>query len=281
MSRADQRGIALLAVLWGVVLLALAAASLARSTRAQTMLVRNLVENAKAEALADGGVYRAVFELLNPAEDDPWRSGGSAYEVAQAEGKVTVSLEDERGKIDLNAASRPLLQNAFRWVGMSDAQAAALADAIEDFRDPDQMRRPEGAEDDDYARAGVMAGAKDAPFESVEELQQVLGLNGEMYRRLAPLFTVYTEQGEPEPAVAGRDVLLAVSNLTPEQVDEILAARAAQESPAAEASGPGIYTIRADAETEAGGAFTRRAIVELTGEADLPYRIREWNRVWR
>ena len=47
----DRRGIALVMVLW--VLLALIAASFARTTRTEVKLARNITESAKAEALAD------------------------------------------------------------------------------------------------------------------------------------------------------------------------------------------------------------------------------------
>ena len=59
--------------------------------------------------------------------------------------------------------------------------AAALVDAIVDFRDEDDLHCLQGAEDRDYADAGLPRGAKDAAFEAVEELQQVLGMTREIY----------------------------------------------------------------------------------------------------
>ncbi len=57
---ASQRRLALVTVLWVLMLLALIAASFTKTTRTEINLTRNLIENAKAEALADAGVYRAV-----------------------------------------------------------------------------------------------------------------------------------------------------------------------------------------------------------------------------
>ncbi len=51
-----RRGLALVAVLWVVMLLALVAASFMATTRTEIDLTRNLIEGAKAEALADAGV---------------------------------------------------------------------------------------------------------------------------------------------------------------------------------------------------------------------------------
>ncbi len=61
---AAQRGLALVAVLWVLVLLSLMATSFTRTTRTEINLTRNLIDNAKA--LADAGVYRAVYGLLAP-----------------------------------------------------------------------------------------------------------------------------------------------------------------------------------------------------------------------
>jgi hypothetical protein len=47
-------------------LLALIAASFMATTRLEINLTRNLIENAEAEALADAGVYRAIWDLLTP-----------------------------------------------------------------------------------------------------------------------------------------------------------------------------------------------------------------------
>ncbi len=53
-------------MLWVLILLSLIAASFTRTTRTEINLTRNLIDNAKAEALADAVVYRAVYGLLAP-----------------------------------------------------------------------------------------------------------------------------------------------------------------------------------------------------------------------
>ncbi len=63
-----QRGLALVTVLWVLMLLALIAASFTRTTRTEINLTRNLIEAAEAEALADAGVYQAIYALLHPSK---------------------------------------------------------------------------------------------------------------------------------------------------------------------------------------------------------------------
>jgi general secretion pathway protein K len=72
MRRDDARGFALILVLWIAALLAVIAASLVSSGRTEARLARNLVENAKAEALADGAVQRTVMGLLALDPDQAW-----------------------------------------------------------------------------------------------------------------------------------------------------------------------------------------------------------------
>ena len=331
----SQRGIALLIVLWGLVLLAVIAASFASGTRTETMLARNLVDNAKARALADAGVHRAIFELLAPKSEgllspqilklltlssdpaaarrrierelrselgqtsqaetegpfvDRWRTDGTVYLWPFGGGWVSVSIQDEDGKIDLNAAADELLRGLFLSVGLDEDASAALVDAIVDFRDEDDLHRLNGAEDRDYADAGLPYGAKDAPFEAVEELQQVLGMTRRIYQRVAPALTVHSGRRGIDPRVAPREALLALRGIGSEEVESLLAAREEGETenlPGAQghetASRERMFTIRAEAEAESGAVFVREAVVEpigarhaaFPGSKDL-FRIRAW-----
>jgi general secretion pathway protein K len=127
----------------------------------------------------------------------------------------------------MNAAEPGQLAELMRQLGIDDARARALAGAIQDFRDEDDLLAIEGgAEDRDYLAAGLPYGAKDAPFVSLAELQQVLGMDLETYRRLVPYLTVYTMRPAPDPSSASAPVLMAMG-LAPDVVATILALREA------------------------------------------------------
>ena len=64
---------------------------------------------------------------------------------------MQVRIERETGKIDLNAAEDPMLRALPLALGLDEDRAAALADAIQDWRDDNQLKRERGAEDRDYA----------------------------------------------------------------------------------------------------------------------------------
>ena len=299
MQSPNQSGIALVIVLWVIALLAVIAVSFTTATRGQANLVRNLVENAKAEALADAGLYRAILGLLEPLSrqrllerrpelepvllpepgdtlgpetDHGWRVDGTVYVWPFGGGRVWVSIQDEGGKIDLNAAPDELLRGLFLSVGLDEDASAALVDAIVDFRDKDDLHRLNGAEDRDYADAGLPYGAKDAPFEAVEELQQVLGMTRQIYQRVAPALTVHSGRRGIDPRVAPRAALLALPGIGSEEVESFLAARAegttenllgAQGHKTT--SRERMFAIRAEAHAGSGAVFVREAIVEPIG----------------
>lgn len=95
-----------------------------------------------------------------------------------------------------------MLTELFIGVGVEDDAAIALAAAIQDWRDPDDLVSPEGAEDDEYIAAGLDWGPKNAPFDMVSELLQVLGMTPELYRLIERSVTVYGGQSRPNLAFA-------------------------------------------------------------------------------
>src|SRR5690606_22186526 len=151
-----------------------------------------------------------------------WLPDGRPYEWAFAGTRVRIEAIDESGKVDLNAADVDLLSRLFVTVGVDQADATAIAAAIADWRDSDDLYQPQGgAEDPSYASAGLPWGAKDAPFDTVAEVEQVLGMTPAIYAKVAPLLTVYSGQARPDPNFAAAEVLQALG----EDAEPILARR--------------------------------------------------------
>ncbi len=301
MIRRGQRGIALVAVLWALVLLAVIVATVLSESRTQSRLARNFLDAAQAEALADGGVYRALEGLARPVASGGWRVDGTVYAWRRPEGEVRIRIEDEGGKVDLNRAAGRLLRNLFLAAGLEPARAEALADAVQDFRDADDTRRPGGAEDGDYQGAGLPHGAKDAPFDAVEELHQVYGMTRELYTAVAGAITVHARTRRPDGRVAPPLVTAALQGSGAEEPapGPAPAPGALPTQPPADQGDTGesdpsvtilslgptghrsrsrTFTIHAEARTLAGGRFARRAVVRIAGRGDTPFRILAWGR---
>jgi general secretion pathway protein K len=202
------------------------AASFMADSRNGTLLARNLVENAKAEGIADAAVNYAVFTLLQADARRQWLADGTVTEVPIGETTARLSILDVSGLIDLNRAQDELLQGLFESVGVEPKDAVKLVSAMVDFRDPDDERRDDGAEDRDYEAAGLGHGAKDAPFESVDELMQVIGMMPDIFEAVRPAITVHSRRPGINPLFAPRAAMVAIPGIDPGEVDAFLATRA-------------------------------------------------------
>ena len=90
-----------------------------------------------------------------------------------------------------------------RTQGEPAESATRIAGAIVDWRDEDSLVQVAGkSQDPNYAAAGLAWGAKDAPFETVTELEQVLGMRPALYRALAPYLTVHGALAMPNATFA-------------------------------------------------------------------------------
>lgn len=225
MTRA--RGAALLIVLWLLMLLAGVIVVFAATARTEAMQGGALRAQAAMRHAAEAGVEVAALRMADPDPMRRWYPDGRAQAFAFDGVMLEIRVLDEAGKVDLNAADGALLSALMVAVGLEDARARRLAGAIQDFRDPDDLLNPEGgAEDREYAAAGLRHGARDQPLQSVAELQQVLGMDFAAYRALAPYVTVYTGQPRPRPEFAATPVLQALG-LAPAALEAWLAQRAA------------------------------------------------------
>src|SRR6185503_16794369 len=162
-----QRGIALILALWITVLLTVVASGFAFSMRSEALATRNALSLAQARAVADGAVERMAYELGRPQLPDTWHADGSAHTWQDGDATVLASAVDEAARVDLNYAPDALLKSLLLAQGAEDARAAQLVDAILDWRDNDDLKRPNGAEDADYRAAGLKYGPTNGPFETV------------------------------------------------------------------------------------------------------------------
>jgi general secretion pathway protein K len=283
-----QRGIALILVLWLTVLLTAIGASFAFGMRHEALSARNAVEVAQVRAAADGAIERTVFELTRPRLPDAWLADGSTHKYADGSISLAVVATDESAKIDVNTAPDALITGLLVNVGGADADTAShMMDAIADWRDADDLKRPNGAEAPDYQAAGLKYAPANAPFETTGEVARVLGMTPAVFSRVAGSLTVYSRSSGVNPATASRDVLLAMPNATPELVDTFIAARndalAAKlpVPPFAPASGMSAgavstWRIRATASLADGVTFVREAVVRPSPDMRRPLIVLAW-----
>jgi len=287
-ARRRQRGIALVMALWLTILLTVIGSGFAFSMRGEALAARNMVSLSQARAAANGAIERTAYELSRPRLPDSWSADGVLHTWHDGDLTLVASATDESAKIDLNAANEVLLRSLFTNVGGADPDVAAhIVDAIQDWRDPDDLTRPNGAEEADYRAAGLTYKPANAPFETVTELARVMFVTPAIYARVADSLTVHSRQPGVNAATASRTVLLALPNATPELIDAFLQQRAAALAekrpipplPLAQgfaAGVTGVWRIRAQATSPDGVTFAREAVVRPSGDVRRPFIALAW-----
>jgi len=252
-------------VLWLLVLLTTITVALTATVRSEVRAVGNTVEMTKARYAAQAGVELGVINLLVP-QAQRWPADGSVRELAVRDISVRIATVDEAGKIDINHAAAEVLASLMTQSGVAMDRAGAIADAILDWRDVDDMRRLNGAEDFEYRMAGRNYGAADRGFHSVDELLQVLGMDPEIFAAIEPALTVHSGLPGTNPQLASPQVASVLAGL-----------------PAAQTNASGLsYTILVEATTPQGIISRIAATVAIVpGNAGKPYQVLAWRQLYR
>lgn len=297
LRQSRARGIVLLMVLWVIVLLTVLVSSYVQSASTEGQQARFMLNTTQARYAAEAGMHRAIFELYNPTTEMRWKGDGRPYEINFDGANITIQIVDETGKIDINSSAQDLLAVMFERAGVEPLRAKKLAGAVVDWRDPDELVSIDGAEKSEYISAGRKTGPRNQYFVTVSELQQVLGMDYDLFQRIEPMVTI-TSNGSSSPnlSFAQLDALgVALAqmgqNLSLEQLQALITMRALSKPgspvvgiggvviPPATGGGRGAnYTITVLAALPSGAKATLEATVQLSDGTvgGRPYRTSRW-----
>lgn len=225
----DQRGFALVAALG--LLVAFAAVGLGMGFRLRTVRLgaANAIDESRALAAADAGVAQFRLRLRDavvPVTELRPESLLFRPDTVELDGaRAVVTVRDAGTRLHLNRASPDELRRLFVALRIDAGDADRLAQAIADWRDPDGLRRPRGAEQREYIKEGAALPAN-RDFERLIELTSVLGMTAERYRRVWPYVTVHGS-GRVNLNAADRPVILALPGMTETAVKVLVGQRAA------------------------------------------------------
>jgi general secretion pathway protein K len=245
-TRATERGVILIALLWILTALAVIALSFSRESFVEVAAARNLRDGAIGYYAARAGfgatslqlVQRKMFPRVQQLElqgtVDPIDLGLVRGMVG--EGEYEVEIQDESGKINLNLVSEEQLHSLMDALGIARPDSDIIADSILDWKDVDSLRHANGAEDDYYQSLNPPYKAKNGRFDTVEELLLVRGVtrdyfygrverapDGSFVRRAGLLncLTVYTNINRININFAPLEVLMSVPGMPPQAAQAI------------------------------------------------------------
>src|SRR5262245_8449948 len=173
---ANQRGVALLVVLWIFVFLFVVAFDFSAAVREEATAAHRFSDETQGYYLALAGFEKGLYEFLHQQPNVPVQSpeakkgdlfDGNWREENLGTGSFRVRLIDEGGKININRVNEETLRRVFTNLGIDDARRDILVDSIMDWRDPDDLHRINGAENDYYAGLSPSYSAKNGPLDSV------------------------------------------------------------------------------------------------------------------
>lgn len=284
----DERGFALVTVLWIAGLLAMMTAGLSVSVRTHVRVVANVTESAKAEALADAGAALAVMDLMAARGSGEHRRRFPADGQAVAcsipgEGTLAIAVSDEAAKIDVNSAGIPLMRALLAGLGLPPEKAAQLAEAIFDFRDADDDRKPNGAESAEYRAAGLGWLPKNGPLQSLEELGQVYGVTPTLLARMRSYLSVYSGLEGVDASIAHADLIALLRSGIERSGGSLGGLAEFNESIALPAmfvvaSPQRFFGVRIEARSSAGAVFVREAVLDAGSRQSLDYSFLRWTR---
>lgn len=174
-SRPCSSGTALLAVIWLIAILGLAALATTRVVSFDMSIASSKIHGFRARQLAEMGIAVAA----NPAVK---RADPILKHVDEATGEgYDVKILSEGGRFNLNAIllheDKSLLRSIFVNWGLDLDAAQAVTDAMGDWIDADDEVSLNGAEKDWYEKQGRTNQPFNRPFYSLDEVRLVRGMD--------------------------------------------------------------------------------------------------------
>lgn len=226
-------------------------------------------ERAKLTAACNAGIEIAVANLASKDRKQQWPIDGVTRTIKFDDVTLAITVDDERGKLPLNGVNEDQIRQLFSAAGVAGPRLDTLVDSFEDWLDPDDDRRPHGAETADYLSQGYKP--RNGGFHTVSELRLIQGMDDDLYLRVAPTVTVFFgESGgfsESTSQILALEALSEVGPASPEVMER--QQELAGQKPSPVIANPPLLTgrtltVRVKA-SRAGAEIQRSAIVELTG----------------
>lgn len=261
--------------------LALLALTMIEATRGSTRSARAELDRARLTAAADAGVALAVQGLAQASASRRWRPDGQARAVSFEGARLEIRIEDESGKISLNAINSQQVEALLAAFGLQGAELEEARDAFLDWRDQDELPRPRGREREDYEADGVRP--RDGRLRSNGELAAIPAIGPTLAARMDPFVTVHApDRLEFDPTHASalaRRVM--VETEFEDQLDGVAVVEGGLTEELSGSVDDGVtgrpLRVIVTARGEDGAAARRDVVIELTGNPARPFVVRGRN----
>lgn len=284
-----RAGFALLAVIWGTGLIATMVVAFMTNGRLRLQTAQNVARATQAAYVADSAVGLATIELLakrnvvSPTGLEPVFDGAPKFCVLDR-AAVSLAIEDESGKIDINGAGPEMLIPALVGLGLDATKAKDVADAIIAYR-----TTPNGPFGQILSSGGSNRPfePKQAVFESTLELDQVRGVDPALFRALLPFVTVYSRSAGVDARASPPGLFAALAGFPVDDVRALVAAPYPNQLNRNDARFPanfnqqgdhGAFLIHVEVLLDSGQTVARDALLDLRPPDGRAFAVRELRR---
>ena len=213
-----RRALVLVLVLWLIVVMGVIATSLAYEVQVNSKLAliqkRQFVAHTLARSAIAIGMTHLQNDILMDHEENPeqmfdaycdvWAQPDrkeKEIEVKMGEGTYELEVNDEEGKLNINFANQKVMKAMLLLYDYEEDDAEMIANALVDFRDPDDMSLGEAGTPEDEYYSGLLGqrftqigNTSEAPiytcpnenFLTTDQLLDVFGIEPEVYYGFDP-----------------------------------------------------------------------------------------------
>lgn len=151
----SEKGFALVVVIVIMLLVSFLASQLILNVRTELQVAFNTKARASGLALAVAGLNLGIFRILDTPlyyinEEYETFHEGYEYSVFLPSGRVTYTVLNESGKMDLNKMNESLLKIFLEYMEVEIDDQSVIIDSLNDWRDSDDLHRLNGAEQEYY-----------------------------------------------------------------------------------------------------------------------------------
>jgi general secretion pathway protein K len=166
--------------------------------RTEVNITKNFKEELQLYAIAQGGVQRAIAEMIftndtrlqqlrkttkteEIAPEKEWVPDGRSYTIPSDQGECELRIMSEAGKININTVSEMTLRKIIGNLGLEEDTRDIVVDSILDWINPGDFHRINGAKNDYYQSLKEPYNCKNGYLDSIEELLLVRGVTPELF----------------------------------------------------------------------------------------------------
>ena len=191
MKLKQQKGIALIMVLWVISGLTMIISAAFINSRIDTQLSITQINLAQAHGLAEAGIYQGIYALLQPRQSIQMGVPEYPPKLSWSAANVEIQIRNESGKIDVNEATDDLIEKTLVYAGIERSKTQEIMSLYRRSNQLNGLRNEQGHK----------------TFSSTEDFARSLGIGDHTWSRIGPWLTVHNGQPSINPDSADESLL--------------------------------------------------------------------------